>query len=295
MAFVRSHVDTRTLINDSYPIKINRENVRSGAMFLHPRTSDAPVTYQAGHVYYIQDVYENGMVRYFSSTVPIAVREMQPRIDITFAPFAKSGGFRAWKRPHSNEQPGFDDVDQFNLAMWRPNAWRDGNLWTKWTKAIRRRLQLRQATVEEELNAKIENVAGYIKERTQWVEQSWRFYQRKYYGQNCMSASDYDAYSTPTRDVKIQNELMDLKYAAVNYLMANTGTWSEQAIQELFSRYQWQVLPGVSVDLNHLWVTFETKVVLAISEPEHSSEVRWGLRAQEKWPCPERAKQYSGG
>ena len=294
MSFVKQHVDTRTLVYDSYPVKIDRQFVRSGAIFLHPHTQDAPITYQAGHVYFIQDVYENGMVRYFSSTVPSAVRDLQPRIDITFAPFAKTGGFRAWKRPYSNEQPGFDDVDQFSLAKWRPNAWRDGRLWTKWAQAIRRRLQLRVATVEEELNAKIENLDGYVKERTQLVERSWSFYQRKYKGLECMNASDYDAYSTPTRDVKIQNELMDLKYAAVNYLMSTTGTWSEQAIQELFSRYQWQVLSGVSVDLNHLWTTFETKVVLAISEPEHSPEVRWGLQPQGAWPCPERAKQYRG-
>lgn len=294
MSFVRAHVDTRSLVEDSYPVKINRQFVRSGAIFLHPATKDAPITYQAGHVYYIQDVYENGMVRYFSSTVPSAVRDLQPRIDITFAPFGKSGGFRAFKRPNSNERPGFDDVDQFSLAHWRPNGWHDGNLWVNWSKAIRRRLQLRPATVDEELHAKIENVDGYIKERTHLVERSWRVYQSKYHGQACMSAGDYDSYSTPTRDVKIQNELIDLKIAAVNYLVARTGTWSQAALETLFARYQWEVLPGVKVDVNHLWTTFETRVVLAISEPEHSPEVRWGLQSQDVWPCPQHKGQYKG-
>lgn len=294
MAFVRSKVDTRTLVRDSYPIKINRQFVRSGAIFLNPANKDAPITYQAGHVYYIQDVYENGMVRYFSSTVPIAIRDLQPHIDITFAPFGKTGGFRAFKRPYSNEEPGFDDADQFSLAGWYPNGWRDGNLWVRWAKAIRRRLQLRAATVEEELNAKIENVDGYIKERTHLVERSWHVYETRYHGQACMSASDYDSYSTPTRDVKIQNELVDLKIAAVNYLTARTGTWSQQALESLFARYHWQVIPGQSVDLNHLWTTFETRVVLAISEPEHSPEVRWGLQSQDVWPCPQHKGQYKG-
>lgn len=294
ISFARSHVDTRSLVHDSYPVKINRRFVRSGAIFLHPATKDAPITYQAGHVYYIQDVYENGMVRYFSSTVPSAVRDLQPRIDITFAPFGKSGGFRAFKRPNSHEQPGFDDVDQFSLANWRPNGWHDGNLWVKWSKAIRRRLQLRAATVDEELRAKIENVDGYIKERSHLVERSWRVYQSRYRGQACMSDSDYDSYSTPTRDVKIQNELIDLRAAAVNYLVARTGTWSQPSLAGLFARYHWEVLPGVKVDLNHLWTTFETRVVLAISEPEHSPEVRWGLRAQDAWPCPKHKGQYKG-
>lgn len=295
ISFVKSHVDTRSLVNDTYPVKINRHFVRSGAVFLHPASKNVPVTYQAGHVYYIQDVYENGMVRYFSSTVPSMVRDLQPRVDITFAPFGKTGGFRAWKRPYSDEQPGFDDADQFRLADWRPNAWRDGKLWSKWARAVRRRLQLRPATVEEELGAKIENVDGYIKERRQLVQRSWRHYQEKYGGRSCMNAADYDAYSTPTRDVKIQNELSDLRYAAVSYLMARSGTWNQRMLEDLFSRYRWQVLPGVSVDLNHLWTTFETRVVLAISEPEHSPEVRWGRRSQDAWPCPERKKQYNGG
>jgi hypothetical protein len=296
--FVRNNTNTQTLVADTYPVAITRKTVRGGTLFVHPESgpnSGVPITYRAGHVYYIQDVYQNGMVRFFSSTVPVAVRDLQPRIDIVFAPFDVTGGFRDWKRPDSTVMPGFNDRDQFKMAGWYKNGYRDGNLWSNWSKAVRARLQLRDATPKEELSAKVENVAGYIKERTRLVNESWKLYQTKYHGQSCMNAGDYDSYSTPTRDVKIQNELQYLHDAAATYLISTGSDGTDYSIQELLSQYTYQIMPGVTVDLNQMWTTFETETVLSISEPEHSPSVRWGLESIKHWPCPQRAKQYVGG
>lgn len=294
--FVRSHTSTQSLAADSYPVDISRKFIRGGTLFLHPEGNKAvPLTYRSGHVYYVQRVYENGIVRFFSSTVPSAVRDLQPRNDVVFAPFGTDGGYRAWKRPGSDLRPGESDR-QFTLARWRPNAYRDGRLWQNWHDVVRSRLATRSVTPEEELNANAENVAGYIKERTNLVLDSWKLYQSKYRGQSCMDAKDYDGYSTPTRDVKIQGELEALRQSIVNYLTAEGASGSDYEVQGVLSRYKFQVIPGAApLDLNQIWNAFETETVLAISEPEHSPAVRWGLEPQRRWPCPDRAKQYVGG
>jgi hypothetical protein len=94
IGLMKMHRNTDSLVEDTYPIAINRKTVRSGAMFLNPQNNGkgVPLSYRAGHVYYIQDVYDNGMVKYMSSTVPEAVRDLEPRYGITFAPFGTDGG-----------------------------------------------------------------------------------------------------------------------------------------------------------------------------------------------------------
>ena len=296
VSLLKSKTNTATLTADTYPIEINRTYLKAGAVFLHPQSgSSVPITYRSGHVYYIQDVFENGMVSYFSSTVPAMVRDLQTRIDIDFAPMNTDGGYRAWKHPGASPpEPGLSR-EQFSFANWHPNAYGDGDLWDAWQHVIRQRLALRDASPTEELKANLQNVAGYMKERNHLIQMSWSVYQHKYHGQSCMSDADYEDYATPTRDVKIQSELQSLQDAARIYLRAEGQDSGSQGLSDLFSKYTFEVMPGVRMDLNQLWTTFETTTVLSISEPEHSPKVRWGLETQPVWPCPNRAKQYRGG
>ncbi|MGE3262044.1 MAG: hypothetical protein AB7K68_09715 [Bacteriovoracia bacterium] len=286
--FVRTHTNTQTIVADTYPLEISRNYIKGGALFLHPEgNKNVPVTYRSGHVYYVTNVFENGMIRLISSTVPEMVRDLQPRVEIVFAPFTKDGGYRAWKRVGSDVRPGESEM-QFSLGRWVANGYRNGSLWQRWHDAVRAKLALRRATGAEEFAGALENVKGYIHERTGLVRNSWNIYQRKYRGEGCMSESDYDSYSTPTRDVKIQSELEILRRAAVRHV-------GEDGVYRLFEQYRFQVTAEHSVDLNQLWQAYETDTVLSISEPEHSPEVRWGITGQDRWPCPHRAKQYVGG
>jgi hypothetical protein len=291
--YLKGHVNTETLVNDSYPIAINRNFLKAGALFLHPKSSNpkVSVTFRDGHVYYVQGVMPNGMIRYFSSTVPARARQLQQRIDITFMPFETTGGYRAWNRPGN---PG-ESAEQFHMGGWRANDFRDQDgLWETWQAAIHQRLAQRPATINEKFNAKLFNVEGYVRERDELVRLSWALYQNKYHGNACMNAQDYDDYSTPARDVKIQSELEDLKTATQAYLTSIGRAASDQNVSGIFAQYSFSVA-GQTVNLNQIWTTFETSVVLAISEPEHSPQVRWGLETQAHWPCPERAKNYVGG
>lgn len=291
---VRNGTNTRSLIEDSYPIAIRRGVVRPGTMFLHPQgSSKVPLTYRAGHVYYIQSVGQNGIIRYVSSTVPAAVRSLNARNGIVFAPMTEEGGYRAWKRPGAKAQAN-ESLEQFRLGGWKANSYRDGSLWTRWQDAIVARLAVRAATPEEDLAAKRENLEGVVRERIKVVREGWAFYRKNYAAGQCMSARDYDAHSTPTRDVKVQIELQDFE-AAANRFVDSRFNWSRaSALRKVYAQSQFEVMPGLTIDVAQLKIAFLSDRVLAVSEPEHAPEVRWGLAEQGKWPCPDRRKAYHG-
>lgn len=289
IAHVNYYTSTFSLTNDTYPIAINRQSLHPGTLFLHPMGSQqVPLTYRPGHAYYIQDVAENGIIRYLSSTVPAKVRGLDVRNGILFAPMEQTGGYRAWIWPDSNQRP-FLSGEQFEMGGWRPKSYRDYNLWGAWQEAIIARISSRPATAQEQFNAQYENILGLVKNRVLAVNEGWKVYLQKYSPGQCMSAKDYDSYSTPTRDQKLQSELQDFEIAT-SYYAAALGTTPE----EVYSRIRFQVIRGKVIDLNQIRRALLTDTALVISEPEHSPEVRWGLEEQGRWPCPERAKSYVG-
>lgn len=285
-AFIRDvnlHTGTSTLTSDTYPIEINRQMLRPGAMFLHAAGGEnVHITDRAGHVYYIQDVYDNGTIKYLSSTVPIAVRKLTYRYGVDFAPFGINSGYRAWKRPGSNVQPGMSS-EQFHLAGWHPNGVKDWQLWDRWQEAIQSRVRSRLPTSEEKLRYATLNLQNAVAERVLVVKLGWSIYQTKYHGMGCMGKGQYDDYSTPTRDRKIQ-----LYISTLQELTGDDGGG------QVFQSHSLDVGLGSPISLATLYNAFMTKTTIAISEPEHSPEVRWGVRPQGAWPCPHNRKQYYG-
>ncbi|MFN7730149.1 MAG: hypothetical protein ACK5P7_13400 [Bdellovibrio sp.] len=300
----RLNYDTGTysLPGDTYPVAINRSNIRAGIMFVHASSgADVPVTYRAGHVYYLQDVRENGQIKYISSTVPQAVRELGVRIGIQFAPQEKSSGYRAWKWPDSNDRPGYSE-EQYAMGGWRAKAYGDGELWDRWQEAVQSRIRTRHVTPQEEFLGSAENLRSALRERASAVMRGWNLYRKNYQSGTCMNISDYDDHSTPTRDVKIQNELQNFEAAAKKWVLSDYKAMKqsffdteETRLQRLYNSFQVEVISGRRLGFTTLYDLFMTTKVLEISEPEHSPEVRWGLQSQGRWVCPHRAKQYRGG
>lgn len=296
--YVRNNTGTYSLPFDTYPVQINRQYVRPGLMFVHASSGDnVPLTYRSGHVYYLQDVAENGMIKYIGSTVPRAVRPLAARYGIVFAPQEKGSGYRAWKWPNSNERPGYSE-EQFTFANWKAAQYGNVTLWNNWQEAIQSRIRVRKITPEENFRAADANLRAALQERVTAVQEGWKYYSSNYASGQCVRGDDYESFSTSTRDVKIQQQLQDYEEHAKAYVQTlRRGFFksSESRLKKIYSQFQIQVLPEVTVNFLQLWDAFMTEKVLAISEPEHAPLVRWGLKAQGRWPCPERAKQYKGG
>ena len=280
--WVNRNTGTESIARDTYPVAITPEYIRPGTLFVHAATSNknVSITYRSGHVYYLQNVdRENGLITYISSTVPAAVRSLSLRYGISFAPQETTSGYRVWKWSDSNSRPGQSD-EQYHLAGWHPGAYGDVNLWDRWQEAIQSRLRSRPINGNEKLQISKQNLDSVLRQRVTAVRSAWAFYQKRYGGQGCMNSTDYENYSTSTRDVKVQEALEDFRSAA-----RGEGT----------DGYQFQISADMTVGFNELYQTFMTKRVLEISEPEHSPQVRWGLQDQGAWVCPQRATQYVGG
>jgi hypothetical protein len=313
---LRRATDTGTLIRETYPIAINRSSVRPGSMFLHsPKKGEGPKVYNSAHVFYVQNVANNGLVTYISSTVPIAVRNLNARNGYVFTPFNINSGYRAWKWPGTMTQAletrNNGSTEQFRLGRWKTfselNMGNDGgraalaNQMDAWSDAVRARLQGSGAgrTIDptEELNAVIGNIMGGIRERIKIVQAGAKLYQSRYGGRGCMSEKDYDDLSTPSRDTRIQHELQYLEPAATRYVQSQGAYDTQSALTKLYAKYRFEIAPGYFADLNQMSEAFLTAKALSISEPEHSIAARWGignLMVKSQWACPRRASQYHG-
>lgn len=313
---VRLSTDTGTLLRETYPIAINRASVRPGAMFLHsPRRGEGPKVYASAHVFYVQNVSSSGLVTYISSTVPVAVRNLNARNGYVFTPFNENSGYRAWKWPGTMNQALETRLngseEQFRLGNWRtfselPMGSDGGRSALQrqmqvWTAAVRERIKGsgsgRAINPTEELNAVIGNILGGVNDRIKIVQDGWRAYQRNYGGRGCMNEGDYDNYSTPSRDTRIQHELMYLEPAATRYVRSKGATNVKTALRRLYAQYRFEVMPGVYADLNQITEAFMTTKAISISEPEHPPLARWGLTGtmvKSQWACPQRASQYYG-
>lgn len=203
--------------------------------------------------------------------------------------------------------------EQFTLANWqtaifatkptviegRKAMWAQDKLWSD---VVRERLKGagagRAIDPVEELNAVMGNINNGINDRIKVVLEGWNTYQSRYGGYGCMNEADYDGFSTPTRDTRIQTELAYLPAAAMRYLKSKRISPTNSSLAKFYSNYRYEVAPGKIVTLNEILSAFKTRKALSISEPEHSPEVRWGLfeyTSSAQWPCPEHAKKYLGG
>lgn len=321
---VRLKTDTGTLITETYPIAINRQSVMPGTMLLHSPKKEmkngvdwTPPVLASNHVFYVQNVSESGLVTYISSTVPVAVRNMNVRNGYVYAPFNTKSGYRAWKWPGTLHDPLESRLngseEQFTLANWvsaifatKPTVVEGRKaMWAQdkaWSDVVRSRLQGagagRAIDPVEELKAVMGNIDNGINDRINVVLDGWNAYQSKYGGQGCMSEEDYDGYSTPTRDTRIQTELAYLPAAAMRYLKSKRISPTASSLARLYSNYKYQIAPGKIISLNEILSAFKGRKALSISEPEHSPAIRWGLaeyKSSREWPCPHRAKKYLGG
>lgn len=316
MQDLRYATDTATLLKETYPIAINRKSVSPGSMFLHmPKKGEGPKVYASAHVFYVQNVSNNGLVTYISSTVPAAVRNLNARNGYVFTPFNMNSGYRAWKWPNTASQALetrlHGSLEQFKLGGWKTFAELPDNgdggrsalqrQMQNWSAAVRARIKGtgagRSINPTEELNAVIGNILGGVKERIKIVQDGWRTYQSRYQGRGCMTEADYDNFSTPSRDTRIQHELMYLEPAATRYVRAQGAQNTQAALRQLYAQYRFEIMPGQFVDLNQITDGFLTTKALSISEPEHSPLARWGVgpvMVRSQWACPHRASQYYG-
>lgn len=290
MLYVADATSTKTLPNDTFPIAINRTNLRPGTVWSRPRiTKDniwrriigANVKEDPGHAEVVKDVSDTGVVSLIGSTVPKDLRNLNTTSSMVFMPIESSTGFRNWMQPAFYAQtveslPGYS-LEQFTDLGKGANGSRS---LSDWTKQVQDRLALREESKEEEIDRQVGNVCSLVNARIDIIQKSEA--RRLALGGQCMNAGDYDSYSTPSRDKRIKTTLKQ-----INEIAGGFGITAAQRAKALKPHLDKcpdiQIAPGKSISLYDFSILMLKGDVS--SDPNDSFGARWGLESSTA-KCP---------
>lgn len=274
LVYVGDMTSTKTMPSDTYPVAINRRNIRPGTVWSRPSRRENNIirritrgsSQDPGHAEMVKSVSDTGVITLIGSTVPKKVRQLHTTSSLVFMPEGSATGLRNWMQPDyfgraKSELPGYS-LEQFSSL----GSSGGGRSLHRWNHDVQQRLALREETHAESLQRQVDDVCGLVNDRVVLVADSEA--RRQHLGGACMDRGDYEAYSTPSRDKRIQETL--------NQLMTDAGVRSVQGLEPYLRRCpDIRIAPGRKISLYDFSVRLLNGSVS--SNPNHSFEARWGL------------------
>lgn len=289
MNWIMAITGTASLVHDTYPVQINREQIRPGIIYLTWRT----------HAMQIVSVRPSGVIRYLESTAPRAIRPMRSMLgfphQVPADPRAsvRGDGFRRFKQPQDYGKPerlltGYGE-EQFEQAK---ALQRETLPFYEW-------VQTRLATAPEELAQRARRtmfaVCELTYDRANAIDEAQELLKTlRHGGRRCMSPAQADEHSTPTRDRLLKRafehlqqlpqrpdwETVSGRYRGFVDLMTGRSDAAETARlrAELLAWCDVGKLdggPGRPMDL--LEVQELARADRLVSDPHASAPERWGL------------------
>ena len=193
--FMNDRVGTRSLPHDSFPIELAQ--IKAGDLYVEPGT----------HSYAMTGITDTGVTAIMSSTTPSSPKNM---IQLYSFPFfiphdavGQSDGYRRFKWPRNidkpaQQQPGYSN-EQYQIAQ------KVGLDYVPFTDVIAKKLRRREEPLEEKTMRLMHSLCSFAKERVNYVNDGLAYVNRlKQQGKRqCMTATEYDYYSTPSRDKRL--------------------------------------------------------------------------------------------
>ncbi len=194
MEYIADVTSTKTLRHDTYPIALN--DLKPGDLYVAPGV----------HSYQIVNITDTGVAEVMASTTPKAPRFLSR---IASFPFYvpedrkhKSDGYRRFIQPQNirkakHKQPRYS-AEQYKIAAdVRYN-------YVSFTDVIARRLGKRPERTAEKTLRLLIALCMYANDRSVYVYDAlWHLQEMKKKGRHCMNRSEYDNYSTPSRDKRL--------------------------------------------------------------------------------------------
>jgi len=230
---VFQQTSTKTLPIDTYPVAINREDLKPGAIWL--RNSHASENFiirlfvganaPSGHTEVVKDVSPAGVVYLIGSTVPIKVRTLLTVTNLAYLPEKQTLGFRRFIWPQNigknpNVNKGFS-LEQYSMGVEQNFNNADSDLGhnssghktiQQFTKDVQERLAIQPESKEEYITRVAKDLCAMLHLRKEVIQDAVAYQRRT--GGACMNASIYDNFSTPSRDKRIR-QVLDQVFEAV--------------------------------------------------------------------------------
>lgn len=209
--FMYAVVSTESIPNDTYPIPITREFVKSGATMATTHTNH--------HSWSVKDILPIGIpYLVFNSRVSassgsgLQSRQSWPNPYWVFegnSTLSGNAGFRYW-RP----------VEYLNTPVWNIPNYSDEQYHVpldKWENWATRRLALSNESTQAQITRLYQTACDGMKTRVAAVNDGLRYLESNH---ACMDYETYDNYSTPNRDQRVFDDLLALRRAFKNAVNA---------------------------------------------------------------------------
>jgi hypothetical protein len=195
MNWIMSITNTATLVRDTYPVSIERGQIRPGIIYLTSRT----------HAMQIVSLTQSGVIRYLESTAPREVRPMRSMLGFPHQvpadprAGANSDGFRRFKTPQDYGKserllPGYGD-EQFEQAR------RFGRETLPFYEWMQTRLAIEPEEPRQLARRSMFAICELTYDRASAVDEAQEvLLELRQQGRRCMNAAEFDEHSTPTRD-----------------------------------------------------------------------------------------------
>lgn len=195
MNWIMSITSTATLVQDTYPVRIDREQIRPGIIYLTWRT----------HAMQVVALLPTGVIRYLESTAPRAIRPMRSMLgfphQVPADPRARrhGDGFRRFRTPQDYGKPehflpGYG-VEQFDQAR---ELQRETLPFYEWMQA---RLAIEPEPVNQLARRSMFAICELAYDRASAVDEAQVLLgELRLQGRRCMNTAEIDEHSTPIRD-----------------------------------------------------------------------------------------------
>jgi len=195
MEWIAVTTSTATLADDTYPVRVDREQIRPGAIFLAWRR----------HVVQVVDVEDTGVIRYLESTSPRAIRVMTSirgfphQVPAEPAARRHGDGFRRFKWPQHYGQPEPSlpghGTEQFDRAR---ALGREALPFHDW---VRMRLAQVDEPPAQRARRQLFTLCQIAWDRAGAIDEAQQALRAlRATGRRCLSGAELDAHSTPGRD-----------------------------------------------------------------------------------------------
>jgi len=278
LEFIYDIASTHSLPEDTYSAPIHRDSVRSGSLI---RTDE-----KSHHSWTIKQVLPTGIPHLIFSSRPaknvLLVRIGQPSMEFTFAGQldpSRHAGFRNFRR--------IEDLDK---PEWQVQGYSDEQYrfpYDQWQSIVKKRLAVVEESGGALLTRELELACTNARERVGNVNEGLEFLAKA--GNRCLEASEYDDYSTPSRDLRLKNSFEELR-DSFSALEANPSEFSKLPrklvlqVQDVLSDSSWtsaqnrfcpvEITEGHFLSLGEIRRrSLENKLSI---NPHDSIDYRWG-------------------
>lgn len=196
-------VSTKSIPNDTYPVKVSRETIIPGSIILTVEKNH--------HSWIIKNIFPTGIPHLvFNSTVGayssliLQERKSWPNGDWVFEGDVTpkgNGGIRYWRKE-----------SELKLPVWKVTGYSEEQYAIKpgkWKYDLQKVLQKSEESSQQTAVRLIENICADIQQRVDAVKESEAFLKSN--GYQCMSEAEFDNYSTPSRDRRLADEIIFLR------------------------------------------------------------------------------------